>query len=188
MTLLPEDRLPAPHPWHRRELRGCAGARGTVSAVCQPQAACQLRRPDTDALSERQHGSRPPDRRAGNTRARTTWYSSPGCGCATSPPARWQRGSGARRHAGRAHAPDRHRRYGAQVADRAVALRRDRAGAGGRGGRSARHRDRFRQISRTRWEGVRPSSSMVIQLPSGRLVAPYRGHASCMRHYGAGST
>ena len=72
--------------------------------------------------------------RAGNPRARTTtiqlawlWLRyQPGSALAG-----WFRRT--RRHAGRAHAANRHRGHGAQAADRPMALRRDRRRAG-RGG------------------------------------------------------
>ena len=132
--------------------------------------------------------------RAGNPRARTTmiqlawlWLRyQPDSALAT-----WFRERVG--NAAGAHAPDRDRGDGEKAADRTVALRGDRGGAGRRGNQGGNQRLGVR-LTRCRGRiaaGADTGSATVFffgshELPRFRWVASRRGRASCKRHYGAG--
>ena len=90
------------------------GARGALPHLRQPPSARQLRRHRADALPERRHGPGP--RHQPGRQPAGSHDAHPACLAVAALPAR-QRArrvvSRARRHLGRAHAADRHRRDGA---------------------------------------------------------------------------
>jgi len=124
--------------------------------------------------------------RAGDTRARTTlvqlawsWLRyQPGSALAA-----WYVSASARWQGVRAGSPSSRWR---QAADRAVALRRDRVGAG------PRHTERSIEIAagKNTPDAMGGSATVFVNGHRTCRVAgwsrPGRGHASCMRHYGAG--
>ena len=151
------------------------------------QAARELRRPCADALPEREHGPGSADQPGRQPAGKDGHH--PACLALAALPAR-QRArrvvSRARRRTGRAHTADRHRRDGAQAADRALALCPDRAAAGG-----CRARGIGEIAAGDAIIGGDTGSATVfvigsVKPPRFRWVVFCRGHASCMRHSGAG--
>src|SRR4051812_25324992 len=184
---LPHDRGAVPDQGHRRDLRYRARARGALPPVRQPQAAGELRRARADASPERGHGPGPADRpvrqppRAdGHHPARLALAALPARQRARRLVPR------ARRRPGRADPADRHRGHGAQAADRALEIRPDRAAA--RGGRDRGVEEIA--VGGTPVGGGAGSATVFVigsvQPPRFRWVVFCRGHASRMRHSGAG--
>ena len=184
---LPHDRGAVPDQGHRRDLRDRARARGALPPVRQPQAAGELRRARADASPERGHGPGPADQPVrqppcadGHHPARLALAALPARQRARRLVPR------ARRRPGRADPADRHRGNGAQAADRALEIRPDRAAA--RGGRD-RGVEEIAVGGMPVGGGAGSTTVFVIgsaQPPRFRWVVFCRGHASRMRHSGAG--